>query len=152
MKRYIPSVKPRWIAITASGLLFLFLLGIRLDFFQKKPHSIPLIFSKISEKEIWMNILQQDQKIGYSHRRFSPTDNGYNMSESTSMRINTMGMVQDVHIRTRGRLHPDLTLASFTFDLRSSLFHFKAHGKIKGKTLTAFVGRQKMDIPIDNSI
>jgi len=132
-------------------MLFMFLLGVRVGFFRNETsrHSV---VKKISEKETWMNIFQQDRKIGYVHRRFAPRDSGYSLLESAYIRINTMGMVQDIHIRTKGNLHPDFTLASFDFELRSSLFHFKTHGKLEGTTLTIFIGEQKVEIPTDSDL
>ena len=49
------------------------------------------------QKEIWMNIFQKDRKIGYTNRRFFQRDDGYYLSESVFMRINTLGMVQDIN-------------------------------------------------------
>ncbi len=43
-------------------------------------------------------------------------------------------------------------MASFAFDLRSNLFHFKSHGKVEGKLLTVFIGEQKSEIPIDREL
>jgi hypothetical protein len=68
------------------------------------------------------------------------------------MWINALGTVEDIYIRTKGKLHSDLTLASFAFDLRSNFFHFKCHGKVEGKILTIFVGEQKSEIPIDKKL
>jgi hypothetical protein len=154
MKIRIKRLKPGMIAAILCGLLFMFLLGIRLDFFQKKTHYIPspLDAKKISEKERWMNIFHQDRKIGYAYRSFKPENNGYCLSGSVYMWINTLGTVEDIYIRTKGKLHSDLTLASFAFDLRSNLFHFKCRGKVEGKILTVFIGEQKSEIPIDKEL
>ncbi|NVL90510.1 MAG: transglutaminase domain-containing protein [Desulfobacterales bacterium] len=151
MKFLIKKVKPGWVAGILCGVLFIFLLGVRVGFFRNETPR-PSAVKKISEKETWMNIFQQNQKIGYAHRHFAPRDNGYSLSESAYMRINTMGMVQDIHIRTKGNLHSDFTLASFDFDLRSSLFHFKTRGRLEGTTLTIFIGEQKVEIPIDSDL
>ena len=130
MKICIKRLKPGLIAAILCGLLFVFLFGIRLGFFQKKTHYItsPLDAvkisekaKKISEKERWMNIFHQDRKIGYAHRCFKPENNGYYLSESVYMRINTLGTIEDVYIQTKGKFHSDLTLASFAFDLRSNI-------------------------------
>lgn len=152
MKPYFKKVKPIWIATTFCGLVFIFLLGIRLDFFQKgSPDSIPEV-SGIPDKEIWMNIFQKDRKIGYTNRVFIQRDKGYYLSESIFMRINTLGMVQDIRIKTFGNLNHDLSLASFNFQLESSLFHFMAFGKVEGKTLIVFINQQKTEIPLENNI
>ncbi|OIN95464.1 MAG: hypothetical protein AUJ48_03125 [Deltaproteobacteria bacterium CG1_02_45_11] len=147
-------MKKIWIAVIFCGLLFLYLLGLRLDFFRKEtPYSAPPIDKQnISVKETWMNIYQHDRKIGYAHRSFIPIDKGYRLADSAYLRINTMGMVQDVRVRTEGNLNSDLTLASFDFYLQSGLFHFKAQGKVTGKTLSVFIDKQKIEIPIDKNL
>lgn len=97
-----------------------------------------------------MNIFQEDCKVGYVHRRFSKTDTGYKVCESVFMQISAMGMVQDIRFKTEGNLKPDLTLASFDFELLSGLFSFTARGVVNGKTLTLFTGtpgsERKFDI------
>ncbi len=152
MQPYFKKIKPIWIATTFCGLLFIFLLGVRLDFFKKQPPDIISEVTVVPQKEIWMNIFQKDRKIGYTNRRFFQRDDGYYLSESVFMRINTLGMVQDIKIKTFGNLNKDLSLASFNFELKSGMFHFMAHGKVEGKTLTVFIDQQKTEIPLENKI
>jgi hypothetical protein len=49
-----------------------------------------------------------------------------------------MGVVQEMAIKTDGDLKPDMTMSSFDFDLRSSLFSFHAHGVVNGKQVTLY--------------
>ncbi|MGZ3648367.1 MAG: hypothetical protein ACXU9G_04980, partial [Syntrophales bacterium] len=49
-----------------------------------------------------------------------------------------MGVVQGMTIKTDGDLNPDMTMSSFDFDLRSSLFRFQAHGVVNGKQITLY--------------
>jgi len=104
----------------------------------------------ISEKESWMNILQKDKKIGYSHHRLIPKENGFSLFESTRMRLNTMGMVQDVYIHTNGELNSDFSLASFLFNLQ--MFNFKAGGKVEGNKLTIKAGEQEFEFLLENNL
>lgn len=97
----------------------------------------PMIPTQVrAERETWMNIYQQEQKIGYVHRQIFRTLEGYRILESVFMQINTMGMVQDIRFKTEGSLYHDLTLSSFDFELRSNLFRFKVRGHVKEKILT----------------
>ena len=110
-----------------------------------------------ADRETWMNIYQQEQKIGYVHRQIFKTLEGYKILESVFMQINTMGMMQDLRFRTAGSLKPDLTLSSFDFELFSSLFRFKARGTLKDKTLTLFMAsgtdpEQKLNLPLKKDI
>ena len=110
-----------------------------------------------ADRETWMNIYQQEQKIGYVHRQIFKTLEGYKILESVFMQINTMGMMQDLRFRTVGSLKPDLTLSSFDFELFSSLFRFKARGALKDKTLTLSMAsgagpEQKLNLPLKKDI
>jgi hypothetical protein len=109
------------------------------------------------DNDVWMNIYQEDRKIGYAHRQFFKTLEGYKFSESVFMQINTMGLVQDMRLKTEGNLRYNLSLSSFNFELLSSLFRFKARGILKDKVLTLFIGsatgsREKIDLPLKKEI
>ena len=140
--------KWHWFIGIGFGLLFFLLLAFRLDvfklgqsqFFQSKDGTIPALTSSqvFQDKDAWMNISQGGRKIGYAHRVFSSTEKGYHFVESVFMQINTMGIVQGMTFKTDGYLNPDMTLSSFVFDLRSSLFSFKAHGTVNGKQVTLY--------------
>lgn len=141
------------------GLIFVSLLVVRLGVFQKDEWEMSHLVSVSqppSDRETWMNIFQKDQKIGYAHRQFSKTSEGYRILESVFMRINTMGMVQDIRFKTIGDLNHRLALSTFDFELQSSLFRFKARGGVKGKTLIIYSGptgsEQKIDLPVEKEI
>lgn len=161
--------KKRWMAMQRIklnrvigilfGLIFVSLLVVRLGVFQKGEwETSPLVSvsQPPSDRETWMNIFQKDQKIGYAHRQFSKTSEGYRILESVFMRINTMGMVQDIRFKTIGDLNHRLALSTFDFELQSSLFRFKARGGVKGKTLIIYSGptasEQKIDLPVEKEI
>ena len=152
MRTHVKRVKPVWIAVIFCGLLFMVLLFFRLGFFHKNTSFVLLGNKLISEKESWMNILQQDKKIGYSHHRLIPKENGFSLFESTYMRLNTMGMVQDVYIHTNGELNSDFSLASFLFNLQSGMFNFKASGKVEGNKLAIKAGEQEFEFLLENSL
>jgi hypothetical protein len=142
------TVKRHWFIGLGFVILFLLLLAFRLDVFNwgqyqlfpsrdgKAPY--PSSVQDLPDKESWMNISQNGQKIGYSHRHFSKTEKGHHLSESVFLQINTMGVVQGMTIKTDGNLNPDMTLSSFDFDLRSSLFRFYAHGVVSGNQVTLY--------------
>jgi len=68
------------------------------------------------------------------------------------MRINTMGMVHEVDLKTEGRLASDFSLISFQFILDSGRFNFAAYGSTEGKTMkvrTESAGSTRtFDIPL----
>jgi hypothetical protein len=142
-------------------LIFVFLLILRLGLLEKgeidvrRDHAFDTRSG--TNQDIWMNIFQNNQKIGYVHRQFFGTIEGYRVIESVFMQINIMGMVQDIRFRTEGQLHPDLTLSSFDFELLSGLFRFRARGLLKDKILTFFMtggtgSEKKVELPIQKEI
>ncbi len=141
-------VKRHWIIGIGFVILFFLLLAVRLDVLNWGRFKLfPAGDGKASyvsgvqepqEKESWMNITQNGQKIGYSHRLFSKTEKGHHFLESVFLQINKMGVVQEMAIKTDGDLNPDMTMSSFDFDLRSSLFRFQAHGVVNGKQVTLY--------------
>jgi hypothetical protein len=51
------------------------------------------------------------------------------------MRINTMGMIQDISLNTNSRLNPDFTLKEFDFEISSGRFRFSVRGSVDGNKL-----------------
>lgn len=144
-------IKSWWMAVL-TGLLFVGLLGIRMDLFRVEPVYEPPDGTRLAGSETWMNILQNGNKIGYSHRRLVPREQGYEIDDTTYMRINTMGMVQDLHLKTAAGLNADLTLARFDFSLRSNLFDFRAKGEVAGDVLSVTIDDQTTRIPLERGI
>ena len=119
---------------------FITLFMFRLDLIQRyffRPQSLPISAIKSSgDKETWMNIVQSNRKIGFSHSKFSADPDGYRLQETVRMRINTMGMVQDINLKTIGRLNRDFSLVDFDFKIKSGRFSFNVTGSVSGDVLT----------------
>jgi len=148
--------KPFWVLGTIFVLGFITLFMIRLNLLQKlffRPQTLSVSAIKSpGDKDTWMNIVQNNRKIGFSHSRFSAEPDGYRLQETVLMRINTMGMVQDINLKTIGRLNPDFSLAEFDFKIKSGRFSFNVNGAVSGEVLTvrtmsAGTGRQT-EIPL----
>ncbi|MDO9109265.1 MAG: transglutaminase-like domain-containing protein, partial [Desulfatirhabdiaceae bacterium] len=122
-------------ATFVSGMIFLALLAVRMDWFQLRDAPVSAPKNMVLESESWMGIYQKSSKIGVSHRKIAPTAEAVEFSETTVMRLNTMGMVQDIHLQTTGVLNPDFSLASFQAEINSGLFHFAVSGKVQGASL-----------------
>jgi len=137
---------------TVAGIcctfLFFGLLGLRLGLFEEnRPAPLP-VTRKTPATYTWLEIFQESEKIGYSHRRVLPQDGGYRISETTFMRINTMGMVQDINLLTKGVLAKDMSLSAFDFELKSSRFNFKASGKVGSNEIELVVNGQLSKMPV----
>ena len=131
--------KSIWISGIFFGLSFALLFFIRVDLygilFSGHKSLSPTAVAALPESDTWMNIFQNDNKIGFSHKSFSKEENGYHIQETVFMRINTMGMVQDIHLRTIGKLNKDFSLSTFDFNIDSGRFRFAVHGSVEGDNL-----------------
>ena len=142
------------------ALTFAVLFGIRLgilDIILSRPRTLSLeSINPVSERDSWMNIFQNDRKIGFSHTRFYEDTTGYRLTEAVQMRINTMGMIQDISLDTQSRLNPDFTLQELDFVISSGRFRFKVRGAVGQNALqvtTESAGsRRSLDIPLKGKI
>ena len=145
-----------WIAGGGFILLFVVLMAIRLDVFSRTEPILPWRSTPVAKpprsEDHWMAITQAKRKIGYAHRTLTTTEKGYRLEESVLMRINTMGVVQDIRMKTQSDLHADMSLSAFNFDLQSHLFRFSVRGVMKGKEATIHYGPptapRKMVLPL----
>lgn len=147
MKKNTPFV-----AALFFGIIFVILLGVKTGSFTQNSRKQTKNVEEITEKNTWLNIYQNDKKIGYSHRVIHTIQDGYAISESSFMKINMMGMVEDISFETNGELTKDFLLTSFNFELKSSLFEFNVYGIVKDKTLITYIKGQKSEIPLENDI
>ena len=148
--------KAFWIAGSIFTLTFAILFIIRLGILQKilsRPRTLSLeSINAVSERDTWMNIFQNERKIGFSHTRFYSDTTGYRLTEAVQMRINTMGMIQDISLNTKSRLNADFTLQEIDFKISSGRFRFSVRGTVDGNTLqltTESAGSsRRLDIPV----
>lgn len=127
-------------AILLFCVLLIFRLGIPGKLLSGGGEALSPIHADVPVGGVWMNITQSGRKIGYAERTYAKKEDGFGFSENIFMRINTMGIVQPLTVRTAAELKPDRTLSSFQFDLGSNLFKFTARGSVSGKMLTVHVG------------
>lgn len=137
--------------VCVFGLLFSFRAGV-LDSFMVYPEKQNVQPPRdLPEKETWMTILQNERKIGYSHSRLSKAENGYRLEEDVFMRIKTIGVTNDLLLKTSGRLNPDLTVSSFDFSMSSGRFQFALKGKVSGRTVSIQTGREHYEIDVGDT-
>jgi Transglutaminase-like superfamily len=121
------------------GLLFALLLLVRTGIVSLSGDQTPaarlMPAGQLKAGERWMNILQGDRRIGTTYSHLEPIEDGYRLTEKVTMRINTMGLVQDLVLDSSGWLNPDLTLVRFTFAMHSGLFTFVAQGHVEDNHL-----------------
>ncbi|MGB5991561.1 MAG: transglutaminase-like domain-containing protein [Desulfobacterales bacterium] len=133
-------MKPFWILLCLFGLIFAILFSFRLGVFNKfnsvSEELASFSIERVPEKDSWMNILQNGRKIGSSHTTISKMTKGYLLKETLYIRLKTMGLIQDLILKTAGKLNKDFTLSSFDFEISSGRFNFSAQGSVSGNVLS----------------
>jgi hypothetical protein len=148
----------------AAGMLaaaaFAVLLGIRLGLWDAVA-SRPKVLqgdaaAAYASRESWMSIFQNHHRVGFSHRRLQPADAGYDLEETVMLRVHTMGMVQELRLKSRFGLDRSLALEHFELDIESGHFRFRAWGRVSEGMLsvkTESAGAQdRIDIPAAKAI
>lgn len=149
----------QWSALLASTL-FLTLLGYRSILWNAglMGGARPDISRGITldAGDSWMNIFQNGKKIGFSHRRLDRSGDGYRIDEETVMNINTMGMVQKIHVRSISSTNMDFAVERFDFSIVSGSFDFSVMGEIQDNVLylrgdpLASQSGKSMEVPLEN--
>ncbi|MBF0375963.1 MAG: transglutaminase domain-containing protein [Desulfamplus sp.] len=137
-----------------SSILFTSLMVYRVGFYSgtfRSSASEKVDWSNQSLKsdESWMNIFQNFKKIGFSHRILENMGSSYKIHEKTVMKINTMGMVQDIHVESKSTTDMDFAIKKFDFKISSGSFNFSVKGEIKENTL--YVQSNSNNSSSDNS-
>lgn len=132
------------IAALFFGLIFAGLFAFKMGWLQagSAPETAapPPSTDAFTPHSRWMNIYQQDTKIGYAHSAVDHDRDGLVFKESVVMSVNTMGLVHNIAIRSSGRLAADFSLQSFEFELNSGRFDFTARGTIRDDQLVVTTG------------
>jgi len=137
------------IGAVLAGAVFAALMAVRLDLFKTSTALLPVSTKNASARDAWMTIWQSDRKIGYSHRQTTETETGYRLTERTVMRINTMGLVQDIDLKVAADLNSDMSLSAFDASLASSQFSFAVQGSVTGKILDVSMEGGQVEIPLE---
>jgi len=128
-----------WVGAIVSSILFTSLMVYRVAFysgtFKNVKSKIDWSSKPLKSDESWMNIVQNFKKIGFSYRSLENMDDGYRIDEETVMRINTMGMVQEIHVESKSTTDMDFAVKTFDFNIASGTFNFSVIGEIKGNTM-----------------
>ncbi len=129
-----------WVSAVFFSITFAMLMMIRLDlhghFFKKANQGTQNLNQGVHPGESWMILLQHNKKIGFSHRTIENANHGgYRVWEKTVMRLNTMGMIQDLSIISSGTMNQDFSIRDFDFRVISGRFDIAVTGYAEGNRL-----------------
>ncbi len=117
------------------AFVFAVLLGRRLGLVDLTTHrgaALPqAVPAAAMDSERWMSVIQDGKPIGYTHSQLAPTANGFRMQEKVLLRLNTMGLVQDLDLYYDARLDDAMALRTFRFDMRSGRFTLAIEGRME---------------------
>ncbi len=121
------------------ALVFAALLGLRIGLvnlpLEHGGSSARAVLTAPGDAERWMKILQDDRHIGYAHSQLVRENAGYRLKEDLYLRLNTMGLVQDLRLNYDGQLDDTMALAAFRFDMQSGRFSVGIEGQMEGDWL-----------------
>ena len=113
----LPLMRNRKFLLTGLACLsvFAFLMAHRLGWLTAPPHMVetPRV-TPLKGGEHWMKILQGTKTIGHARSQLmADPEGGYHFQEDIHLRLNTMGLVQDLQMHYQGRLDRHLALERF---------------------------------------
>jgi hypothetical protein len=86
-------------------------------------------------QETWMGVYLKDQKIGYTHQRFTPSPGGFRFLEESLLRMSVLETEQIVRLVVEGETGPDYALRKVEATLRSGVGKFTVSGSVEGGEL-----------------
>lgn len=146
-----------WLGTLIAATLFTSLLVYRVEFYHSSSKNISgknqWSNKPVVTGESWMNIVQNSKKIGYTHRTLENFANGYKILEESVMKINTMGMAQEINVKSVSTTDMDFAVKTFDFKIASGSFDFALTGEIKENNMYVYSNNKTekpVEIPLEN--
>jgi len=122
-----------------------------------RPGPLPETLKRsINPGEEWLGIYMKDQKIGWMSSSVEKVEDGYWLKDRIYTRLTVMGSLKEITTFIHSKVHPDYTLDSFLFDLRSGAVRFRAIGKMQNLNLIVKIitanHEEKVRIPIEGPL
>jgi hypothetical protein len=154
---------PRRLAIALGGLVLLAWLAYAAVFVYRVEWGGGRVLTPEIRKltgqepqEEWLALFQHGRKVGYSHTRLIPREEGFDTSEELFLRLLFLEETQEVFSTLQAQLAPDHSLKSFTFRLQAGPISFRLEGSVApGKLvlMTRMAGQERStELPLANPI
>lgn len=91
---------------------------------------------ELEEREEWMGIYAQGQKIGHTSTRISRAEGGWLLEERASLRLSLLGIPREVRNTTTVEASEGFLLRGFRTRVESGPTRFEAEGKLKESELS----------------
>ncbi len=98
----------------------------------------------------------RDDKVGYSHFKIQPSGHNFRISSDSVMRLTALRKTNEIHMKEKVIVHPDLTLVSFDSMVRMNGKDLRMKGRVEGNLfhvdLTADGERMQRQYPIKGDV
>ncbi len=92
--------------------------------------------SEVEDREEWMGIYAQGQKIGHANTRISRSGAGWVLEEGALLRLSLLGIPREVRSHILVETTEGFLLRGFRTKVESGPTHFNAEGKVEGSELS----------------
>ncbi len=107
-------------------------------------------------KEAWYGLYFQEDKIGYSHFKITPTGENFAIESDSTMRLTAMRKTNEIKMSEKITVCPDLSLISFDSNVKMNQKELKVEGSVESSKLLLKmnVDNEKVDknFPFDGKI
>jgi len=111
---------------------------------------------KFPFREAWYGMYFREDKIGFSHYKIQPTGADFIINNDSFMRLTAMKKTNEVRMKERVRVRPDLTLIDFESSVHMNGKDLKMTGKNEGKRLTLAIqvdgGKTNQEFPVEGKL
>ncbi|MGO9567519.1 MAG: transglutaminase-like domain-containing protein [Desulfomonilaceae bacterium] len=97
------------------------------------PTSGYVTVDKLPFREAWYGTYLNEEKIGYSHLKIEPSNQDFVISNDSLMKFTRMKKVEEVKMKERVVVRPDLTMVSFQSAVRKNGKDMMMTGRSDGK-------------------
>ena len=88
------------------------------------------VASEIQDRQEWMGIYAQGEKVGYSVSHITREADGFLVEEKASLRMNLAGMTREVKTSVDLKADSGFSLSSFRMEVTSGAVHFEMAGEM----------------------
>ncbi len=99
------------------------------------------VLSNFPFKEAWYGLYFQEDKIGYSHFKITPSGNNFMIESDSLMRLTAMRKTNEIKMNEKITVAPDLSLISFDSSVNMNQKDLKVQGSVESSKLVL-----KMDV------
>lgn len=149
----VPMRIGRWGVLVAWLLLMGSLVRDRIPSLdgERAPDEIASAAPATDGQDEWMGVYLQDRKIGYTHHHLQRTEDGYEFSERSVLRIAVLGAPQTVRTVAHGKMTADLAIERFSLSLDGGIATMQVNGEAdpRGVALRVATGGQEQVQRID---